>query len=258
MDTLLDDVAHIKGEWLDSVKPGYSRFTAAFAAAGYQDAEDLKIERPTPQQLEHLLAGVTAAKAPQIEHLIQGLAALSPNAGATAALTGVAAVVQESVAGSASVPAGGTTHTPHKYLQPATATPSGSASASALSSSSVSNEVATERGKTIAAATADVQAKGASSRLARTPVSASLLPDGKHAFLSYQWGVQDQVKKIKSLLNERRIKCNPALPSQQSSLHSNYMQVCDVFLFWIDSKSPSPPLFSFPFLSPSFSKVGWI
>jgi hypothetical protein len=35
----------------------------------------------------------------------------------------------------------------------------------------------------------------------------SLLPDGKHAFLSYQWDVQDQVKEIKALLNERNMKC---------------------------------------------------
>lgn len=34
-----------------------------------------------------------------------------------------------------------------------------------------------------------------------------LLPDGKHAFLSYQWDVQEQVKEIKGLLNERQIKC---------------------------------------------------
>ena len=34
-----------------------------------------------------------------------------------------------------------------------------------------------------------------------------LLPDGKHAFLSYQWDVQDQVKVIKAKLNNRYIKC---------------------------------------------------
>merc|ERR1719272_2517835 len=39
------------------------------------------------------------------------------------------------------------------------------------------------------------------------PAAKSLLPDGKHAFLSYQWDVQEQVKAIKTLLNERNVKC---------------------------------------------------
>ena len=34
-----------------------------------------------------------------------------------------------------------------------------------------------------------------------------LLPDGKHVFLSYQWGVQAQVKEIKAHLNTRNVKC---------------------------------------------------
>lgn len=34
-----------------------------------------------------------------------------------------------------------------------------------------------------------------------------LLPDGKHAFLSYQWDIQEQVKTIKELLNTRNVKC---------------------------------------------------
>jgi hypothetical protein len=33
------------------------------------------------------------------------------------------------------------------------------------------------------------------------------VPDGKHAFLSYQWDVQAQVVQIKELLNERNVKC---------------------------------------------------
>jgi len=37
--------------------------------------------------------------------------------------------------------------------------------------------------------------------------TAPLLPDGKHAFLSYQWDVQAQVVQIKALLNERSVKC---------------------------------------------------
>jgi hypothetical protein len=41
------------------------------------------------------------------------------------------------------------------------------------------------------------------SALSTTP----LLPDGKHAFLSYQWDVQTQVVQIKELLNERNVKC---------------------------------------------------
>ena len=39
------------------------------------------------------------------------------------------------------------------------------------------------------------------------PKTKPLLADGKHAFLSYQWDVQDQVKEIKCLLNDRNIKC---------------------------------------------------
>jgi hypothetical protein len=35
----------------------------------------------------------------------------------------------------------------------------------------------------------------------------SLLPDGKHAFLSYQWDVQVQVMEIKKLLNTRHVNC---------------------------------------------------
>ena len=38
-----------------------------------------------------------------------------------------------------------------------------------------------------------------------------LLPDGKHAFLSYQWDVQEQVKEIKGMLNEKQIKCTDAI-----------------------------------------------
>lgn len=43
--------------------------------------------------------------------------------------------------------------------------------------------------------------------LPTAPKTKQLLPNGKHAFLSYQWDVQEQVKEIKSLLNERQIKC---------------------------------------------------
>ena len=42
------------------------------------------------------------------------------------------------------------------------------------------------------------------------PPKKPLLPGGQHAFLSYQWDVQGQVKEIKDLLNERNVKCtNP-------------------------------------------------
>merc|ERR1719272_1159826 len=34
-----------------------------------------------------------------------------------------------------------------------------------------------------------------------------LLPAGKHAFLSYQWDVQEQVKEIKEKLKQRNVKC---------------------------------------------------
>ena len=42
---------------------------------------------------------------------------------------------------------------------------------------------------------------------ASLPVSTPGIPNGKHAFLSYQWDVQVQVVQIKALLNQRNIKC---------------------------------------------------
>ena len=42
------------------------------------------------------------------------------------------------------------------------------------------------------------------------PKTKPLLPGGKHAFLSYQWDVQEQVKAIKGMLNEKQIKCTDA------------------------------------------------
>ena len=46
--------------------------------------------------------------------------------------------------------------------------------------------------------------------LPTAPKTKQLLPNGKHAFLSYQWDVQEQVKEIKGMLNERQIKCTDA------------------------------------------------
>ena len=43
--------------------------------------------------------------------------------------------------------------------------------------------------------------------LPTVPTTPPLLPNGKHAFLSYQWDVQAQVVQIKELLNERNVKC---------------------------------------------------
>lgn len=47
----------------------------------------------------------------------------------------------------------------------------------------------------------------AMTRLPAAPKTKALLPNGKHAFLSYQWDVQEQVKEIKELLNARQVKC---------------------------------------------------
>ena len=68
--------------------------------------------------------------------------------------------------------------------------------------------------------TASAGSKATRSRKPAVPVTAaslpagprtkSLLPTGKHAFLSYQWDVQEQVKEIKGMLNERQIKCKDA------------------------------------------------
>ena len=43
------------------------------------------------------------------------------------------------------------------------------------------------------------------------PNAKPLLPGGKHAFLSYQWDVQEQVKEMKELLNARQIKCTEVI-----------------------------------------------
>ena len=69
--------------------------------------------------------------------------------------------------------------------------------------------------------TASAGSKATRSRKPAVPVTAaslpagprtkSLLPTGKHAFLSYQWDVQEQVKEIKGMLNERQIKCKDAM-----------------------------------------------
>lgn len=57
-----------------------------------------------------------------------------------------------------------------------------------------------------------------------------LLPDGKHAFLSYQWDVQEQVKEIKGMLNEKQIKCTDAIINRGLSPPSPRMplMVCAV------------------------------
>ena len=47
--------------------------------------------------------------------------------------------------------------------------------------------------------------------LPTAPKTKQLLPNGKHAFLSYQWDVQEQVKEIKGMLNEKQIKCTDAI-----------------------------------------------
>ena len=39
------------------------------------------------------------------------------------------------------------------------------------------------------------------------PRTKPLLPESKHAFLSYQWDVQDQVKEIKEFLSDQNVKC---------------------------------------------------
>ena len=197
--------------WLDSVKGGYSRFAAAFAAAGYEDLEDLRADRPTPEKLEAILAETTVAKSPQVENLVRALAALSSTGGA---------------AGQSS------THTPHKYLPAgptyvaapssdhvdvpsagtATSTPlalnDGHARASAPATAAAATPFAG------AAAAAGSGAVAAGRAVASPPLQPnvrtkrmSMLPNGKHAFLSYQWDVQDSVVKIKKLLNERNVKC---------------------------------------------------
>ena len=49
---------------------------------------------------------------------------------------------------------------------------------------------------------------------ALAPTIKPLLPDGKHAFLSYQWDVQEQVKGTKELLKEFGVKCTDAFETR--------------------------------------------
>ena len=55
------------------------------------------------------------------------------------------------------------------------------------------------------ASDAEVRSNGADGPL--VPPALAVIPDGKHAFLSYQWDVQAQVVQIKELLNERGVTC---------------------------------------------------
>ena len=71
-----------------------------------------------------------------------------------------------------------------------------SASASALVSASASSRTPSNHGFTTRKPI-----------LPAGPKTKPLLPDGKHAFLSYQWDVQEQVKTIKEMLNRRKVKC---------------------------------------------------
>jgi hypothetical protein len=59
----------------------------------------------------------------------------------------------------------------------------------------------------IAPPSAPVTGSPSSPLLAAVSTAPALLPEGKHAFLSYQWDVQAQVVQIKALLNERNVKC---------------------------------------------------
>jgi hypothetical protein len=196
--------------FLDSVKQGYgARFTAAFVAAGYEDLDDLKVDHPTAQHLASLLAETSSAKAPQIQRLMLGLNALT---GGLERHTREATVAsppshhtQQQEAGQ---PPEGIT--PHKYLMANRVNP---AAVSGSSGSSV--EAPRERDHDLRAApplaaAADPDRSHVLSREASTMVvrvAKPLLPNGKHAFLSYQWDVQVQVVQIKELLNERNIKC---------------------------------------------------
>ena len=49
-------------QWLEGVKVGYSRFAAAFVAAGYEDEQDLVADRPTANDLKRILADVSGAR----------------------------------------------------------------------------------------------------------------------------------------------------------------------------------------------------
>ena len=227
-----DVTPRIKGGWLDSVGPGYSRFAAAFAAAGYQRVEDLKVARPSPQQVESLLAGMTAAKSPQIEHLARALAALAAPSGADGSAAAAAAAASgapkplpaSATAAPAKVAAG--VHTPHKYLPAATYTrhtdAPPSSSDDAAERPSRRSESNGDRSSNNAGLQAHAPSNAASSVPPRPAVGTirtapptslqgehrvSVLPNGKHAFLSYQWDVQEQVKTIKGLLNDRNVKC---------------------------------------------------
>ena len=230
--------------WLNSVKPGYSRFAAAFVAAGYEDAEDLKADLPTPQQLQQMLAGTTTAKSPQIQHLMRALAALegSEHKSAKAELDDGRRHSAEDMC------------TPHKYiLQPASSTTTNATrqhqqttpgqSTTAMAShgrrvsggggggGSVIAQAGPDDSRTDAtagaspatglaslpppAAVVSAAAAAAAAEAPRLPSSvalpvrrrASTVTGSKHVFLSYQWDVQPQVVEVKKLLNDKNVKC---------------------------------------------------
>ena len=199
-------------DWLDAVKEGYSRFAAAFAAAGYEDVDDLKADLPAPQQLQHMLAGITTAQSPQIEHLARALAAIASEKG------GGGAIARGSVASQDPTNRVGVSVTPHKYLRSSVssdhATPESTATPKATVPQRIGGGSELAAGAELAAGySADVaggQKKGESlpsSVPARGRRAAINVPGGKHVFLSYQWDVQTQIIEVKRLLNKRNIKC---------------------------------------------------
>ena len=63
--------------WLDEVKEGFgTRYGAAFASEGFEDADDLKFSCPTQQMLESILKQGGAAK-PQVERITAALVKLT-------------------------------------------------------------------------------------------------------------------------------------------------------------------------------------
>ena len=206
--------------WLDDgVKAGFSRYAAAFSVDGYDDVADLRVDPPNMRRLERILAGVGGVKSPQVAHLARALEALTgiPMAAMTVGSTisppggGGGRLVEGDAAAAATVEA------------PAATVEAPAPHAKAVAAATFALAEAKEALAHAEADAVQINAEGASTSvdddLVRSDREADefasatawrprpLLPDGKHAMLSYQWNVQGQVAQIKDLLNQRNVKC---------------------------------------------------
>jgi hypothetical protein len=195
--------------WLNQINPGQAygwRFGGAFARAGYRTFADLKACRPSHTAL-HALLLATDAKQPQFEQLGAALDALvgvvlptNPTAPPTAAAGGGAVpLLHRRVA-----------------LAPAAAVTAGHSTTAAIAAATTTTF---SGGSTGDDHDGGLASHGGGGGVLRGPSPAasllptlsapprSVLPPQRHAFLSYQWDVQEAVVQIKDKLSLKGIKC---------------------------------------------------